>query len=518
MKAAIYCRVSTEDQEREGTSLQSQLEACKKLAKEKGYEVEEQYVIREVYSGLTLNRPDLTKLRDWLNTREINAVVIYSSDRFSRDGYDFLTLIRDCQKADVELLCVTEPIEHGQVGELLSYMRGWASRMEADKIKERTMRGIRERAKGGRLPGGGRARLYGYDYVPGKGVGEGIRYINKEEAQWVKQIFQWYISEGLTINGIVYRLRLMGVTSPSGRDWSKAALHKILRRVAYTGRTYTFTQSRKGKRVIARPREEWIEIPGATPPIISEELFNQVQVKLQRNKELATRNSKGNYLLSGYVFCSLCGRRYYGGSATRTSTKTGRTYDYRYYRCPKNFKIVSPTICPNNGWKADYLEDLVWKQIEELLVKPEIVLFELENKRSKLTTTNSNEAEIETIEAQIRRTENEKDRVWKAFELTGDQDKFTAEVKDVMDRLENLERHRTELGNRIEASHQEELDMEGIKEFCELASNNLAGFTYEDKRLALEALRIKVWVSDNHIRLEGAIPQVDCPIESTIAW
>ena len=46
MKAAIYCRVSTEDQEREGTSLQSQLEACKKLAPEKGYEVEGQYIIQ----------------------------------------------------------------------------------------------------------------------------------------------------------------------------------------------------------------------------------------------------------------------------------------------------------------------------------------------------------------------------------------------------------------------------------------------------------------------------------------
>ena len=174
MKAAIYCRVSTEDQGREGTSLQSQLEACQKIAEERGYEVNDKYVIREVYSGLTLDRPDLAKLRDWFYSGEVNAVAIYSSDRFSRDGYDFLTLIRDCQKASVELICVTEPIEDGQVGELLSYVRGWASRMEAEKIKERTMRGLRQRAKAGRLPGGSRARLYGYTYMPGKGVGEGV--------------------------------------------------------------------------------------------------------------------------------------------------------------------------------------------------------------------------------------------------------------------------------------------------------------------------------------------------------
>ncbi|GAI59279.1 unnamed protein product, partial [marine sediment metagenome] len=111
--AAIYCRVSTEDQEREGTSLDSQLEACKKLARDQGYETKKDYIIREVYSGLTLDRPDLTKLRGWLQSGEVNAVVIYSSDRFSRDGYDFLTLIRDCQRANVELLCVTEPLQDG---------------------------------------------------------------------------------------------------------------------------------------------------------------------------------------------------------------------------------------------------------------------------------------------------------------------------------------------------------------------------------------------------------------------
>ncbi|MBA7628203.1 hypothetical protein ES703_35679 [subsurface metagenome] len=57
--AAIYCRVSTEDQEREGTSLQSQLEACKKLAHDRGFEVPEEFIILEICSGLTLDRPKL---------------------------------------------------------------------------------------------------------------------------------------------------------------------------------------------------------------------------------------------------------------------------------------------------------------------------------------------------------------------------------------------------------------------------------------------------------------------------
>jgi len=61
--AAIYCRVSTEDQEREGTSLQSQKEACLKKAHELGYEVPEEFIFIEAYSGLTMERPELTRLR-----------------------------------------------------------------------------------------------------------------------------------------------------------------------------------------------------------------------------------------------------------------------------------------------------------------------------------------------------------------------------------------------------------------------------------------------------------------------
>ena len=70
MRAAIYCRVSTEDQEREGTSLQSQLEACKKLAQERDYEVLEEFIAIETYSGLSLERPKLNELREWVRNKK----------------------------------------------------------------------------------------------------------------------------------------------------------------------------------------------------------------------------------------------------------------------------------------------------------------------------------------------------------------------------------------------------------------------------------------------------------------
>ncbi|GAI63724.1 unnamed protein product, partial [marine sediment metagenome] len=277
---------------------------------------------------------------------------------------DILSLAKEFKIAGVKLLFVKEQWDDTLNGKLIAFVLGWASEFEAAQIRERTMRGIRERVKSGRLPGGRKAKLFGYVYLPGKGIGEGIRYVNKEEAHWVREIYRWFVEEGLTLNGVVYRLRSLAVKSPSGNsNWGKATVHKILTRVAYTGKTYAFTQRRvetkthkkpvrkhKATRVIFRPPEEWVEIPNATPPIISEELFQQAEARLRRNKELASRNTKGQYLLSGYVFCSQCGRRYFGISASKT--RGGIKYYYRYYYCPKNFKITSPITCPNRGWNA----------------------------------------------------------------------------------------------------------------------------------------------------------------------
>ncbi len=90
MRAAIYCRVSTEDQEKEGTSLQSQLEACKKMAQERGYDVPEGSIVMETYSGLSLDRPKLNEVRQWVRDKEVDTVIAYTLDRLSRDPVHFI--------------------------------------------------------------------------------------------------------------------------------------------------------------------------------------------------------------------------------------------------------------------------------------------------------------------------------------------------------------------------------------------------------------------------------------------
>jgi len=114
MKAAIYCRVSTEDQEREGTSLQSQLEGCHNKGHELGYDAPEEFTVLETYSGLTLDRPKLPQLRQWVRDKEVDVVIAYTLDRLSRDPVHFIILQKEMEKAGVELILVTETIDREQ--------------------------------------------------------------------------------------------------------------------------------------------------------------------------------------------------------------------------------------------------------------------------------------------------------------------------------------------------------------------------------------------------------------------
>ena len=103
------------------------------------------------------------------------------------------------------------------------------------------MRGKRARALQGRLPSGTGRKLYGYDYLPGKGIGEGVRYENKEESRWVNEMYRWLVEEGLTINGITRRLRGLGVSTPAGSPvWRRQSVYRMLTNPAYTGKTFSF--------------------------------------------------------------------------------------------------------------------------------------------------------------------------------------------------------------------------------------------------------------------------------------
>lgn len=149
MRAVIYCRVSTEDQEREGTSLQTQLQACRNYCQDKGYDIACHF--SEAYSGLSLERPKLDELRALARSGAVDVLVVYCLDRLSRDPTHGVIITQELEKHHVRLEAVIEDVDNSELGKLISYIRGFASKLEAEKIKERTARGRKEKARQGKI-------------------------------------------------------------------------------------------------------------------------------------------------------------------------------------------------------------------------------------------------------------------------------------------------------------------------------------------------------------------------------
>src|SRR6266850_7045948 len=145
--AAIYVRVSTEDHGK-GFSIPTQIEACQKLAEREGYTVPESHVlIDEGISGTTMDRPGLRRLRELVQTQALAAAIVYDPDRLSRNLGHQLLLAEECERANVQMLIVSHPLEPGPEGWMFFQMRGALAEYERAKLLERTRRGTMGRTR-----------------------------------------------------------------------------------------------------------------------------------------------------------------------------------------------------------------------------------------------------------------------------------------------------------------------------------------------------------------------------------
>lgn len=511
MKAGIYCRVSTDNQEAEGTSLQTQLEACLIYCQDKGYDVS--YRFSEAYSGLTLERPKLNELRELARAGDIDIVVVYCLDRLSRDPTHGVILTQELEKHHVPLEAVTETVDSSELGKLISYIRGFASKLEAEKIRERTMRGKKAKARMGMIPGGGFARTYGYDYIKKAGNNGGRRVINETETRWVKQIYHWLVNDGLSTTAITKKLNALNAPTKHGRFWKKQTVLAILKNRSYTGKTYAFTMT-LNKAKYSKPESEWIEIPNATPAIIDWELFEAAEKQLDVNSQKATRNRKREYLLNGHVYCRHCGRAYY--AYFNSKYVKGKRYEKRRYRCSGTLRTVEPVNpCHNKSWVADKLEALVWQQIERVLDNPELIITEIEKQRQDANQSSIFEAELQQVERQLRALDRDQEQLLQ-WALKGfPENQVVAENKKINSKRASLEAQKAELETQIKASQDAAISLPKLEHYVELLRQKLTTLDFETKRLALDMLNIKVWLDGHNVEITGVIPVMEGVIVTT---
>src|ERR1700688_2444354 len=199
--AVIYARVSSE-QQREENTIASQTASLIEFAHQHELEVPKEWVFEdEGYSGATLERPGLERVRDLAAEGQIQVVLAYSPDRLSRKYAYQILLIEEFARHGVETLFVKSPQGNSPEDQLLVQFQGMIAEYERAQILERSRRGKRHRAQSGEVSVMSGAPS-GYRFIS-KTEHSAARYeINEEQARIVRHIFALYSAQGLSIGAI----------------------------------------------------------------------------------------------------------------------------------------------------------------------------------------------------------------------------------------------------------------------------------------------------------------------------
>lgn len=374
---AIYARVSTEEQALSGYSLDDQLSSCRKRLLSMGIHDTQEY-IDDGYSGEFIERPALDRLRADLNAGMIESVTFYDPDRMSRNLTVQLVLADEFEKSGANLYFVTGDYDASPEGRLFFNMKGAVSAYEKAKVRERTSNGRRTKARKGKIVLN--THPFGYDWD----AENSMYLINEREAEIVRKIYDMCLYNGLGIRVIGLELAAQGIVGRKNRPLSLSTVTRILTKEMYCGQHHLYKQrvkkiSQTKREIKNNPPELWIPIQ--IPAIVSREIWLAAQEQLQRNKKLAKRNTKRDYLLRGLLHCALCGRSMtaYARPAKR---KNGQDKVYHYYSCitkESGAYVLTGNRCNCRRIPVDDLEDAVWqcllnvatgqKSLDEYLVK-----------------------------------------------------------------------------------------------------------------------------------------------------
>jgi site-specific DNA recombinase len=230
--AAIYARVSSE-QQREEHTIGSQTAALIEFARTHDLQVPKQWIFEdEGFSGATLERPGLDRVRDLAAEGQIEVLLAYAPDRLSRKYAYQVLLIEELARHGVETLFVKAPQSATAEDQLLVQFQGMIAEYERAQILERSRRGKRHRARAGELSVMSGAP-YGYRYVRKSEDAPASYAVIDAEARVVQRIYQMYTVEGLSIGAIARRLNEEGIpTRKRSARWERSGVWAVLRNSA----------------------------------------------------------------------------------------------------------------------------------------------------------------------------------------------------------------------------------------------------------------------------------------------
>jgi site-specific DNA recombinase len=517
MNVSGYVRVSTQRQAQAQT-IEQQLERIQTYARQQGWTLKDTQLFRDDgYSGASLNRPGLDRLRDAVRCGEATHILMTAPDRLARSYVHQVLLMEEFKQLGCAVTFLDRPMSEDPHDQLLLQIRGAVAEYERTLIADRMRRGRQLKYRAG--------KLLPWTHVPfGYRVDadhprepQGVR-VDESESTWIWEMFTWYAQDGRSLIGLAKHLQELEVPTPSGKTrWNQAALRGILRNSAYTGQVYvnrTRPVAARQRRSptqpmghnrghIVLPREQWL-LAATIPAIVTQDMFEQVQQKLAHNRQFARRNNTAHdYLLRALVTCGVCNL---GCIARQHSNGPS----YAYYVCRgKSHAIYAcrDNKCSARMIPAGQLDELVWQDVCEVLTHPQILQQALERAHGGHWLPQ---------ELQARRDTLRKARVHLSAQL----ERLTEAYLGTVMALPEYERRRIELQRKMDAlaGQDQQLDRQtdqhaqlsaiasSMTEFCQRVQAGLACATFEHKRQLVELLIDRVIVTNGDVEIRYVIP------------
>lgn len=485
MKAAAYCRYSSDNQREE--SIEAQTRAIREYAQRNKINIVRIYA-DEAKSATNANRPQFQKMIKDSRLGIFNLVIVHKLDRFARDRYDSAFYKRELKKNGVRLISVLENLDDSPESIILeSVLEGMAEYYSANLARE-VMKGMKETAlqckhTGGKPP-------LGYK------VNEDKTYsVDKEKEPIIRLIFSLY-ANGHGYGVIIDKLNKKGYKTQTGRSFGKNSLHGILKNEKYRG-IYVFNRAASkvaGKRNnhANKKEEEIIKIEGGMPRIVDDEIWERVQVRMGNNKRNASNKAIYIYLLSGLVECGNC-----GGAMVGNSRRSGRNKDlYLSYECSARKRTKK---CDMKAINKGFVENTVIDMLEESILSNEAI-DELSTKILEYSRGQSNEInnDIKRFEKELKSIQGQIDNIVNAV-VSG---MFHPSMKEKMD---GLEENKASLVQRLEEARlQADIhtpNEEMIKKYI-AKDKNIKNKSLEDQKQIIQAYVSKVIVYENDIKVK----------------
>lgn len=322
MQVVGYVRVSTDEQAKDGNSIEEQKERITDECKRKGWG-QPIFYVDDGYSGKDMKRPQIRRLLEDLKKGMYAIVITTKLDRLSRKLYETLKFLETLQLHGTRYYCCNMDLDFSTPqGMLMLQQMGSYAEFEREMIRERVRDNMLSIArKSTATKKAFTTPCYGYDVVDGKYV------INQEEAKHVLIMVEMAM-RGEGSRSIAKHINELGAKSKFNRSWSETTIRQLLSRETLYGQLVYNRSYKKNGRTLVRPKEEWIVIDNHHEPIISEEIYNELQSIMERRKVASKQADNSRYLLSGLLYCGHCDSKMKGIFINKTKYPDRKTFKY----------------------------------------------------------------------------------------------------------------------------------------------------------------------------------------------